>query len=699
MNQHTMEQIRNIALVGHSHSGKTSLSEAILFSAGVTSRIGRVEDGTTKSDYTPDEIARKISISATMLHCEWKGTKLNIFDTPGYADFTGEVKGALRAVDGVVVLLNAMSGVEVGTEKVWGYATEYNLPCLLLVNHTDKEFANFDKTLASAIERFGNGVVALHLPVNPGLGFNGIVDILRMRAFTYATDGSGKTTEGEVPAALAGRVAEMRDRLIEAVAESDDALTEKYLEQGELSPEDVLQGLRAGVARRMLFPLLCSDAPKNIGTDLLLDTVVDDLPSPRDRGDVTGKRPHAEEQVTLSPKPDGPLAAVVFKTLSESHVGELSFFRITSGTLKPGDEVLNSTQGTTERIGQIYVMNGKDRGEVGLVAAGDIAALVKLKHTKTGDTLCGKDRPVILPGIQFPEPVIHTAILPRSKGDEEKISMGLSRIHEEDSSFTAMYDPEIKQTVIYGQGELHLEVVINKLKSKFGVEVDIIEPRIPYREAIVGKSESMHRHKKQTGGRGQFGEVFLRMEPNKRGAGFEFEDDTVGGAIPGKFVPSVEKGIQEAMTEGVLAGYPVVDVKVSLHDGSFHAVDSSDMAFKIAGSMAFKKGFMDARPILLEPIYHIEVTVPEEFAGDVMGDLSGRRGKIQGMEPNGHFQTIKADVPLSELHRYSTSLRSMTQGRGDFRRKFARYESVPGEITQKIVAEAEASGQVHRVKE
>ena len=698
MNQYAMEQIRNVALVGHSHSGKTSLSEAILFSAGVTNRIGRVEDGTTKSDYTPDEIARKVSISATMLHCEWRGTKLNLLDTPGYADFTGEAKGALRAVDGAVILLNAMSGVEVGTEKVWGYAKEYDIPCLLLVNHTDKEFANFDKTLASAVDRFGNGVVALHLPVNPGLGFNGIVDVLRMRAFTYATDGSGKATEGDVPAALADRAAEMRERLIEAVAESDDALTERYLEQGELSPEDVLQGLRAGVANRTLFPLLCSDAPKNIGTGLLLDTVVDYLPSPKERGDATGKRPHSEEQVTLGPRPDGPLATVVFKTLSESHVGELSFFRVYSGTLKSGDEVLNATQGATERVGQIYVMNGKDRSEVGLASAGDIAALVKLKNTKTGDTLCNKDRPVILPGIQFPEPVIHTAVLPRSKGDEEKISMGLSRIHEEDPSFTAMYDPDIKQTVIYGQGELHLEVVINKLKGKFGVEVDIVEPRIPYRETIVGRSESMHRHKKQTGGRGQFGEVFIRMEPNKRGVGFEFEDDVVGGAIPGKFIPSVEKGIHEAMGEGVLAGYPVVDVKVSLYDGSFHAVDSSDMAFKIAGSMAFKKGFMDARPILLEPIYHVEVTVPEEFAGDVMGDLSGRRGKILGMEPNGHFQTIQADVPLAELHRYSTALRSMTQGRGDFRRKFARYEPVPGEITQKIVTEAEASGH-HRVKE
>lgn len=698
MNQYAMEQIRNVALVGHSHSGKTSLSEAILFSAGVTSRIGRVEDGTTKSDYTPDEIARKVSISATMLHCEWRGTKINLLDTPGYADFTGEAKGALRAVDGAVIVLNAMSGVEVGTEKVWGYAKEYGIPCLLLVNHTDKEFANFDKTLASAVSLFGKGVVALHLPVNPGLGFNGIVDVLRMRAFTCATDGSGKATEGDVPAALADRAAEMRERLIEAVAESDDALTEKYLEQGELSPEDVLQGLRAGVASRTLFPLLCSDAPKNIGTGLLLDTVVDYLPSPQDRGDVTGKRPNSEEEVRLSPTPDGPLTAVVFKTLSESHVGELSFLRVYSGTLKSGDEVLNATQGATERVGQIYVMNGKDRSEVGMVSAGDIAALVKLKNTKTGDTLCSKDRPVILPGIQFPEPVIHTAVLPRSKGDEEKISMGLSRIHEEDPSFTAMYDPDIKQTVIYGQGELHLEVVINKLKSKFGVEVDVVEPRIPYRETIVGRAEAMHRHKKQTGGRGQFGEVFIHLEPNKRGAGFEFEDNIVGGAIPGKFIPSVEKGIQEAMAEGVLAGYPVVDVKVSLYDGSFHAVDSSDMAFKIAGSMAFKKGFMDARPILLEPIYHVEVTVPEEFAGDVMGDLSGRRGKILGMEPNGHFQTIQADVPLAELHRYSTSLRSMTQGRGDFRRRFARYEPVPAEITQKIVAEAEAAGH-HRVKE
>ena len=699
MNQYPIEDIRNLVLVGHNGTGKTTASEAILFAAGVTNRMGRVEDGTTKSDYSPDEIERKISISATMLNCQWGKTKLNILDTPGYADFTGEANGAMRAADAALVLLNATSGVEVGTEKVWGYAEEYGIPCMLVINHLDKEFADFDKALSSAVNRFGNGVVPLHLPINQGLGFNGIVDLLRMRAYTYQMDGSGKAAEGDVPSEVAERAGQMRERVVEAAAETDDALTEKYLEDGDLSEEEVLQGLRTGVANRSLFLLAVSDASKNIGTDLLLNAIVDFLPSPKDRGDVSGLKPDSEEEVLLSPEPEPPAAAMVFKTVAESHIGELSFFRVYSGTLKPGEEILNTTAGSSERIGQVYTLNGKDRSEVGLVSAGDMAALVKLKNTKTGDTLCGKARQVVLPGIQFPEPLIHTAILPKSKGDEEKISIGLSRIHEEDPSFTAMFDPEVKQEVIYGQGELHLEVVIEKLKSKFGVEVDTIEPKIPYRETIVGKSESSHRHKKQTGGRGQFGEVFIRLEPNQRGEGLEFINHIVGGAIPGKFIPSAEKGVNEAMTEGVLAGYPVVDVKVELYDGSFHPVDSSDLAFKIAGLMSFKRGFMGAKPILLEPIYSVEVTVPEEFAGDVMGDLSGRRGKIQGMEPIGHFQSVKADVPLAELHRYSTTLRSMTQGRGGFRREFARYEPVPGDITQKIVAEAEESGQVHHAKE
>ncbi len=681
-------EIRNVGLIGHGSVGKTSLAEAMLFTAGASNRLGKVDDGTTLSDYSQDEIERKISISASMLHCERNGNKLNIIDTPGYADFIGEVVGALRAVDGAVLVINAVSGIEVGTEKVWQYAKDYGIGCLIVLNRMGKENADFEGTCDTISNRFGREAIPLQIPLNPGDGFNGLVDVLKMKLLTYPADGSKQVTEGHIPPELKDRASEFREKLVEAVAESDDDLLEKYLEETDLSDEELILGLRKGIATRSIFPILCTDAYTNVGTSALLDIISDCMPSPVDVGTVTGTRPGTDENAELEASESSPLSSLLFKTMSEPHVGELSLIRLYSGTLKSGDEVLNSSKGVVERIGQIYNLNGRDRNEIGNVTSGDMIALVKLKDSHTGDTLCNRESPVILPKIDLPEPVINEAVELKSKGDEQKISAGLSRLHEEDPTFVAKFEPELRQMIVSGQGELHLEVVINKLKQKFGVDVTLVEPKIPYRETITGKSQAQHRYKKQSGGRGQYGDVHIRIEPVGRGKGFEFVNEIRGGAIPAKYIPSVEKGIVEAMGKGILAGYPAIDFKVGLYDGTYHSVDSSDLAFSLAGSMAFQEAFMSAKPILLEPIYDVEVTVPEEFMGDVMGDLSSRRAKIQGMDTNGNFQTIRGQVPLAELYKYSTALRSMTQGRGLHTRMFSHYEPVPHELSEKVIADA-----------
>lgn len=689
MKEYLPMNIRNCAIIGHATVGKTTLSEAILFTSGEVNRLGKVEDGSTISDYNADEIARKISISSSLLHCAWKNCKLNILDAPGYSDFIGEVVASLRVAELGVVVLNAVAGVEVGTEMVWKTAQGYKNARLLFLNRMDKEHADFKKCLESAQSRFGKGVIPIQIPVNPGEDFDSFIDILKMVLVKYEKDGSGKHTTSEIPGQFKAQADEAHEKLIELAAESDDKLIEKFFEEGTLSSDDLKHGLKAGVAKQMIFPVFCGAAAKNIGIHELLDFIAEYAPSPQDREPEMAKRPNSDEPVKIECKEDGHLAALVFKTVSEAHVGELSFFKIMSGKLTSGMEVLNSTRHVTEKIGQIYLMNGKNRKEIGALDAGDIAATVKLRDTHTGNTLCDKRNPVILPGIEFPEPVIRVAIEPRSKGDEEKISAGLHALHEQDPTFVATYDPELRQTIISGQGEVHLDIIVKRLKDRFGVEVDLVEPKIPYRETIKGRSEAQGKYKKQSGGRGQYGDCWLKLEPLPRGAGFEFEDAIVGGVIPGKYIPAVEKGVREALEEGVIAGYRVTDVKVTVFDGSYHDVDSSEMAFKIAGSMGFKKAFQEAKPVLLEPIYEVEVTVPEEFMGDVMGDLSSRRGKISGMEAEGPFQVIKAKVPLAELYRYSTSLRSLTQGRGSHRRKFSHYEEVPHEVAQKIIAAAQ----------
>lgn len=684
------DKIRNIALIGHGGAGKTTFTEALMFTAGASTRFGRVEDGSTVSDYHPDEVERKISINTALLHCDWQGTKLNILDTPGYSDFTGEVLGALRVADTAVLFLKPVEGVEVGTEIVWNYARSSSTPAVIVLNKLDNENADFDRVLTQAKDRLGHDVTVVQFPANQGLAFDSIIDVLRMKMFKYSRDGSGKMQELDIPAEHTERATALHEELIEKIAETDEALMNKFFEDGTLHENELRDGLHKALNERKIFPLLCTSASLNIGLAPFMDFIATHAPSPAERGPVKAKNLQTNQEIDVHPDPAGQPALFVFKTVSEQHVGELSFFRVYSGTITAGMDLTNESNGKAERLGQIFVMNGKERREATKLQAGDIGSVVKLRDTHTNNTLSSKALPVVFPPIEFPDPVIRMAIQSRSKGDEDKIATGLHALHEEDPTFVVQVDGQLAQTVIAGQGELHLLIVTKRLKEKYGVEVDLVEPRIPYKETIRAVAPSVeYKHKKQSGGRGQFGHVYIKIEPVPRGTGFQFEDAVVGGVVPGRFIPAVEKGIKDVLQKGVLAGYEIVDVKVTLFDGSHHSVDSDELSFKIAGSMAFKKGFLDARPVLLEPISEVEVVVPEEYMGDVMGDISGRRGRILGMETEGPFQKIKAVVPMSELHKYSTILRSMTQGRGLYRSKFSHYDELPRELAEKVIAASE----------
>ena len=691
MKDYTSEHLRNVALIGHGGAGKTSLAEAMLFSAGSTTRLGRVEEGNTLSDYHPDEIERQISINASLLFTDWKNNKINLIDTPGYMDFTGEVKAALRVADTALLVVKAVEGVEVGTEIVARYTEELANGMLVVVNKLDQENADFERAVTQCKETISHDIVPVQFPLKQGLGFDSIVDVVRMKVLKYAAGGNGKYTEQDIPAEVKERAQGLRQQLLELIAETDEKLLNKYLEEGGLSDEEVAQGLRKGIRERKVYPLLCASSTENVGVSALLDFIVEYAPSPLDmgvlHGVVTGNPP---KQLDVKQDPAAPPSLFIFKTVSESHVGELSYFRVCTGVVSPGLDLVNGKNGRGERLAQLFVMNGKERKEAAKLFAGDIGAVVKLKDTHTNDTLSDKTLSVVFPPIVFPEPVFHAAILAKAKGDEDKIATGLHALHQEDPTFMFRVEGELHQTIISGQGELHLGIFVKRLKQRYNVEVDLGEPKVPYRETIKGVvKDSEYKHKKQTGGHGQYGHVHLRLEPLKRGQGFEFLDEIVGGVVPGKFIPAVEKGVVESMKEGVLAGYPVVDVRVALHYGSYHDVDSSEMAFKIAGSMAFRKGFMEAKPILLEPICNIEVKVPEDAMGDVMGDISSRRGKIGGMEGVGHYQVIRAQVPAAELHKYATILRSKTGGRGVFKATISHYEEVPREVAEKIVAASE----------
>ncbi len=692
MKEYTPDRIRNVALIGHGGSGKTTLAEAMLFSAGSTTRQGRVEEGNTISDYHPDEIERQISINTSILNCEWENTKVNILDTPGYTDFTGEVKCALRVADTALVLVKAVEGIEVGTEIVGKYTNEFRNGVVFVVNKLDHENADFDRVVQQCHDYVSHEVEVIQFPLNQGVAFDTVVDIIKMKALKYERGTSGKYTEMEIPAEVKEKAEQYRRQLMDAVAELDEELMNKYFESGTLSDEELKLGLHRGIHERNLFPILCCSASHNVGVTDILDFIVDDCPAPPEIG-ATHARPVSTANgtdIVINPDPAGEPSFFVFKTVSEAHVGELSFFRVYSGTITPGLDLINEENGKPERLAQLYTMNGKERKEAGKLVAGDIGAVVKLKDTHTNDTLSSKSQAVMYSPIEFPEPVYHLGIHPKSKGDEDKISNGLHSLHQEDPTFVFRVDPELHQTIISGQGELHLQVVVKRLKQKFNVDVDLVEPKVPYRETIKAVvKDAEYKHKKQSGGHGQYGHVHLRIEPLKRGQGFEFLDEIVGGVVPGKFVPAVEKGVVETMKDGVLAGYPIVDVRVALHYGSYHDVDSSEMAFKIAASQAFKKGFMEAKPILLEPIYNIEVKVPEDAMGEVMGDISGRRGKILGMDSAGHYQVIRAQVPQAELHKYATVLRSKTGGRGVFSASMSHYEEVPREQAEKVIAASE----------
>ena len=687
MKEYGPNEVRNVGLVSHQAVGKTSLAEAMLYSAGATSRLGSIDDGSTTGDYRTDEIERKISISTSLMNCEWKEKKLNIIDMPGYFDFIGEVKCGLKVSDLAVLLLNGVNGVEVGTELYWDVLEEYGTPRLFYINHMDKEHANFDKVAADAKDAYGNNVLPVQFPVNQGEGFNSVIDILRMKKVVFNTDESGKYKLEDIPAEFAERAEELRNEFIEKVAESDDEILEKYFEQGKLSDADLVKGLKAGIISKTIFPLLIGAASKNIGTQLLMDFIASYGPSPVDRAPYQATA--EDTTVEINADENDEFAAVVFKTLSEMHVGELSLIRVYSGSITSGVDVLNTSRDKTEKIGQIYTLNGKTRTEIGVLKAGDIGALVKLKDTHTGNTLCSKKRAVTCSAITFPEAVVEIAVSPKSKGDEEKIGSGLHTLHEIDPSFKVKIDPELRQTVISGQGELHLQIIVQRLKERYGVEVEQKKPKIPYRETITSKADEKYRHKKQTGGAGQFAEVWMRIEPKPRGEGFEFESKVVGGNISSVFIPSVEKGVKQIMVEGAVAGYKIVDVKATVYDGKEHPVDSKDIAFQIAGREVFRACIKKAKPILLEPIYNVTVKSPEEYMGDVMGDISTRRGKIQGMDSAGRFQVVKALVPLNELHNYSTSLRSMTQGRATFARELSHYDPVPRDVEMKIIAESQ----------
>jgi elongation factor G len=681
------DQLRNIAIGAHGGAGKTSLVEAMIYNMGEINRIGNIEQGSTVSDYNADEIERQISINTALLHGDWNDHKLNLIDTPGYPDFFGEVVGAFRAVESILVVVSATGSVEVGTEMVWEEAEKLGLPRFIVINKLEKENIDYESILNSIHESFGHKVVSAQFPVKVGPGFNSIVDLIRMKLMTFSTDGSGKYTEEAIPDDLKSKADDLHLKLIEAVAESDDSLMEKYFEAGELTEDEFRVGLRKAILSHEVYPVFCASATANIGVQRLNDVIANFSPAPSDIETVTvldkaGKEIQKKTSITE------PTSALVFKTISEEHVGELSYLKVFSGAVKSGDDLLNSTQGKGERTGQLFILNGKNKTSIDRIIAGDIGAVVKLKTTHTGDTLCAKAGEVQFPKIAFPEPKIRTAIIPKAKGDEEKISVGLHALHEEDPTFISEFDPELKQTIISGQGEMHLAIILKRLNQKYHVEVSEEEPKIPYRETIRSKAEAQGKYKKQSGGRGQYGDCHLRLEKVPRGEGFEFVDAIVGGVIPGKFIPAVEKGIVERMEKGVIAGYQVVDVRVTCFDGSYHNVDSSEMAFKVAASMGFQKAFTNASPVLLEPIYDITVKVPEEYMGDVMGDISGRRGKIMGMDSEGKFQVIRAKVPLAELFKYSTALRSMTSGRGIHNRAFSHYDEVPGDIAEKIIEQA-----------
>jgi elongation factor G len=688
MKLYNTAQLRNVGLFAHGGAGKTSLLEAMLFASKGTTRLGRVEEGNTVSDYDPDEIRRHISVQLAVAPVEWLDTKINVIDVPGYAEFVGEVKAGVRVVDTVVLLVDASAGVEVGTEQVWRFAEERGCPRVVVINKMDRENADFGTALRSVEAVLGKKCAPLQVPIGSQTSYKGIVDLLEQKAYVYEGGTAGKFSEAEVPSDLAGDVSTMREALIERIAETDDELTMKYLEGEALSTEELDAALKKGVAAGQIVPVLAMSGLLNVGTAQFLDVLVKYTPSPLELGPTTATNAASGETVTLEPNDGSPLTALVFKTIRDQF-GKQTYLRVFSGTLRSDSHVLNSTRNLEERIGQVYVMRGKEQITVQHLAPGDIGVVVKLADTQTGDTLCALGTPLVLDSPQFPQPLFSASIAPKTKADLDKMGSALTNILEEDPTLRTGKDPASGQTILSAMGESHVQLAAERMKRKFGVDVIVGLPVVPYRETITTKVDRAHyRHKKQTGGHGQFADVVLELEPMPDGE-FEFGERVVGGVVPRNFIPAVEKGIRETLHEGVLAGYPVVNVRAVLYDGSFHPVDSSEMAFKLASSQAFKEGLNAGKPVLLEPIMILHITVPDNYTGDIMSDLNGRRGRVLGMNPQGNgFTVVDAQAPLAEVQRYVSDLRSVTQGRGSFTMEFDHYEQVPAHVADKVIESA-----------
>jgi elongation factor G len=680
--------IRNVAVVGHSGAGKTQLTSALLFDAGAVNRFGKVDEGTTVTDYDDEAIARKHTLAASLAYCEWNKHKINLIDTPGMGNFLSDARAAMRVAEAALVVVDAVAGVQVSTEKVWADAEEFELPRLIVCNRIDRERASLDRALESMRTSLGRNCVPVQLPIGEEKDFKGVVDLVAMKAYTFAGDDSGKMTEGAVPDALAPAAQSARDALIEMVAEADDTLMEKFFEAGTLTQEELVGGLQRAIRAGTLYPVFCASGLRNIAVQPLADAIVTYVASPADR--PFAGQDAKSEAATRAADEKAPLVLWVWKTVADPFAGRITMFRVVSGVLKSDATVHNLTRDLQERFGHVLTLQGRTQTHVPEVRAGDLGAVAKLKDTHTGDTLGDKQAAFSVPPMKFPEPVLAYAIEPKTRGDEDKIGTAMQRLHEEDQAISYARDPQTHELLLSGQGQLHIEVTVAKLRRRFGVEVNLKPPRIPYRETITAKVEAHGRHKKQTGGHGQFGDCKIRMEPLARGADFEFVDDIFGGAIPRQFVPAVEKGIQETRLRGYLAGYPVVDFRVTVYDGSYHDVDSNELSFKLAGRLAFRDGMSRARPTLLEPIMNVEVYAPSDFAGDLMGDLNSRRGRIAGMDTRGVTTVIRATVPMAEMLTYEQTLTSTTGGRGSYHMEFSHYDEVPGHLHGKIIAASKA---------
>ena len=680
--------IRNVALVGHGGCGKTQLVSAMLFAAGAVNRLGRVDDGTTTTDFDEEEIARKHTLSSSLAYAEWQKNKVNIIDTPGMANFLSDARAALRVAEAAVVVVDAVHGVEVQTEKLWSEAAALNLPRIVALNRLDRERASLDRSLATLHRDCAREIAPVQIPLGEEKAFTGVIDLVRMKALTFAGDNSGKVTEGEIPEAFADRAQKTRDALIESVAEADEQLMETFFAEGTLSQEQLLAGLRTATMAGKLFPLVCTSAVHMVGIQLLLDAIVNYVPSPAEREfpalDAEGT------EMTVKPSDTAPSAAFVWKTIADPFAGRITMLRVVNGTLRSDTTVNNVTRDTPERFGHLLALQGKAQTHVPELKAGDLGAVAKLKDTHTSDVIADKQVKYRVAPIKFQEPVLAYAIEPKSRGDEDKISTAMQRLREEDPSISYARDPQTHELLLSGQGQLHIEVTVAKLKRRFGVEVNLKPPRIPYRETITAATEAHGRHKKQTGGHGQFGDCKIKVEPLPRGSDFQFVDDIFGGSIPRQFIPAVEKGIQDARVRGFLAGFPMVDFRATVFDGSFHQVDSNELSFKMAGQLAFKDAMTRARPTILEPIMQVEIYTPSDFAGDLMGDLNGRRGRIAGMDTRGVMTVIRAQVPMSEMLTYEQHLTSATGSRGSYHMEYSHYEEVPHQLQSKIISAAKA---------